>query len=147
MQHFLTSAVEVAIVADYGAGAPVEAAAKLVPYAVGVLVAGAAVVEHAVPQHLQPRALQLRYAPVRMCRQSAKPPTHARHSQATGGHAAILLCTLHSAPHRFICAYAGTVTDCIELTHSQFGIDLTSGICMVMFLYSVQTLSFCNHRG
>lgn len=59
----LASAVEVAVVADDGAGAPVEAAAKLVPDARGVLVRRAAVIEHAVPQHFQPRALELRHAP------------------------------------------------------------------------------------
>ena len=59
----LASAAEVAVVADDGARTPVEAAAKLVPDAVGVLVRRAAVVQHTVPQHLQPRALQLRHAP------------------------------------------------------------------------------------
>ena len=58
-----TAAVEVAVVADDGARAPVEAAAELVPYPVGVLVRRAAVVEYTVPQHLQSTALQLCHAP------------------------------------------------------------------------------------
>ena len=57
------SAAKGAVVADDGAGVPVEAAAVLVPGAVRVLARGAAVVQHAVAQHLQPAALQLRHAP------------------------------------------------------------------------------------
>lgn len=59
----LASAAEVAVVANDGARAPVEAAAKLVPDSGRVLVRRAAVVQHAVPQHLQPRALQLCHTP------------------------------------------------------------------------------------
>ena len=47
-----------------GSGTRAETArTKLVPDAAGVLVAGAAVVQHAVAQHLQPHALQLAHAP------------------------------------------------------------------------------------
>ena len=57
------SAAKGAVIADDGAGVPVEAAAEAGPGAARVLARGAAVVQHAVAQHLQPAALQLCHTP------------------------------------------------------------------------------------
>ena len=59
-----TLAAKVGVIAHNGARIPVEAPPILVPLALGVLVRGAAVVEHAVPQHFEPAAAQLGHAPV-----------------------------------------------------------------------------------